>query len=442
VTRARNTLICALALALLGASAAQARTYEVTARTDHKPDGCAATECTLREAVIAANKHKGADTIVLPSRKRYELALASTGEDRAANGDLDVTSGPLTIVHPGRGTATIDANKIDRVFDIGRARTTLDKLTILGGYSNKNDADGDGGGIVVGDLGDAPLTILRSRIVHNRAPWVGGNGGGIDSDSSGLVRLIDSEVSHNDSGGSGGGIEASPDGQVLIQRTTVAANKAAQGGGVMVFGPPVRIVDSTVSANSAAAGPQVEGDGGGIYVDAKGRLELTNSTVANNGAYTSGGGIFADAGGHAAINFSTIARNRADADGKFGGTTGGVHLRTTGVQVPATARVANSIVALNVETGALAADCGGIGFLGTGINLISSTNQGTCSDATPIVAANPLLGPIARNGGPTQTIALLAGSPAIGAAGTGKTPARDQRGVKRTDPDLGAYERR
>jgi CSLREA domain-containing protein len=442
VTGARNTLLCALALALLGAPAAQARTYEVTERKDHKPDVCTATECTLREAIIAANKHHGADTIVLPSRKRYELGLASTGEDRAANGDLDITSGPLAIVHPGRGTATIDANKTDRVFDIGRATTTLDKLTIIGGYSNKTDADGDGGGIVVGDLGDAPLTIRRSRIIHNRAPWVDGNGGGIDSDSSRLVKLIDSEVSNNDSGGSGGGVEASPDGQLLIQRTTVSHNKAAQAGGVMVFGPPVRIVDSTVANNVAAAGPQVEGDGGGIYVDAKGRLDLTNSTVASNRAYTSGGGIFSNAGGHAAINFSTIARNRADADDKFGGTTGGVHLRTTGVAVPATARIANSILALNVETGGIAADCGGIGFLGTGVNLISTTNQGACSDGTPIVAANPLLGPLARNGGPTQTIALLAGSPAIGAAGAGKTPARDQRGVKRTDPDLGAYEAR
>jgi hypothetical protein len=112
------------------------------------------------------------------------------------------------------------------------------------------------------------------------------------------------------------------------------------------------------------------------------------------------------------------------------------------VAVPATARVANSIVALNVEGGGMAADCGGVGFLGAGVNLISTTNQGTCSDGTPIVAANPLLGPLARNGGLTQTIALLAGSPAIGAAGAGRTPARDQRGVKRTDPDLGAYERR
>ena len=67
--------------------------------------------------------------------------------------------------------------------------------------------------------------------------------------------------------------------------------------------------------------------------------------------------------------------------------------------VAAHARIANSVIALNIETGGAAADCGGIGFLGTGINLISSTNQGTCSEAQPIVAANPLLGPLARNGG-------------------------------------------
>jgi CSLREA domain-containing protein len=437
----RRALPCALALLLLPA-AAQARTFEVTTQTDQKPDACTPAECTLREAVIAANRHRGADTIVLPSRKRYELTIASTGEDKAANGDLDITSGPLTIVHPGRGTATIDANRTDRVFDIGRAKTTLEALTILGGYSNKTDADGDGGGIVVGDLGKAPLTILRSRIINNRAPWLGGNGGGIDSDSSGLVKLIDSEVSNNDSGGNGGGIEASPTGRMLIQRTKIANNKAAQAGGVMVFGPPVQIVDSTIAGNVAAASPEVEGDGGGIYVGNKGRLELTNSTVANNGAYTSGGGIFSDAGSQASINFSTIARNRADADSMSGGTTGGIHLRTAGVQVAANARVANSIIALNVEAGGVATDCGGIGFLGTGVNLVTTTNQGQCSERPPIVAANPRLGPLGSNGGPTQTIALLAGSPAIGAAGPGRTPARDQRGVRRSDPDLGAYERR
>jgi len=104
-TLTRRTLACVLAFVLLGASAAEARTYTVNDRTDHAPDGCTRADCTLREAVIAINARKGPDTIVLPSRKPYKLAIASTGEDKAANGDLDITSGPLTIVHPGRGTA-------------------------------------------------------------------------------------------------------------------------------------------------------------------------------------------------------------------------------------------------------------------------------------------------------------------------------------------------
>lgn len=442
-TLTRRTFGCVLAFVLLGASAAEARTFTVNDRTDHAPDGCTAADCTLREAVIAINTRKGPDTIVLPSRKRYELTIVSTGEDKAANGDLDIRSGPLTIVHPGKGTATIDANKIDRVFDIGKAKTTLEKLTIRGGFTHKTDGDGDGGGILTGDFGNAPLTILRSRIIDNRAPWAGAHGGGIDSDNSSLVKVIDSDVSGNDSGGSGGGIEASPDGQILIERTNIARNKAAQAGGVMVFGPPVKIVESTISHNLASAGAGgVEGDGGGINVGAKGRVDLINSTIANNGAFTSGGGIFLDAGSQASILYTTIARNRADADGRFGGTTGGIHLRTAGVRVAANARVSNSVIALNTEAGGVGADCGGLGFLGTGINLISTKNQGTCSTVEPIVAANPLLGPLARNGGRTPTIALLPGSPAIGAATARKTPTRDQRGVKRIDPDLGSYERK
>jgi CSLREA domain-containing protein len=438
VNRLRTTVLGALTLLLVTASAAQARTYTVNTRTDPKPNGCTADDCTLREAVIAANAHKGADTIVLPSTKRYVLGLQSTAENKAANGDLDVTSGPLTILHRGRGTATIDAKKKDRIFDI-KASVTLDTLRLVGGYSNKTDGGGDGGAILVRR---GSLTVLRSGIAGNRAPWVGGNGGGIDSDSSGLVKLVDSYVSSNDSGGSGGGLEASPKGRMLIQRSIVIGNKAAQAGGVMVFGPPVRIVDSTVAENLASAGPGVEGDGGGIFVGNKGRLELTNSTVANNGAYTSGGGIFSDAGSQASISYSTIVRNRADVDDMFGGTTGGIHLRTAGVQVAANARIANSIVALNVEAAGVTTDCGGIGFLGSGVNLITSTGQGKCSEGTPIVVADPRIAKLGDNGGPTPTIALLAGSPAIGAAGPGKAPARDQRGVKRTDPDLGAYERR
>ena len=71
-------LTCSLAVLLLGAGSAQASTYVVNLQTDNKPGACTKKDCTLREAVMAANKHGGADTIVLPSRT---VAPRSAGTD-------------------------------------------------------------------------------------------------------------------------------------------------------------------------------------------------------------------------------------------------------------------------------------------------------------------------------------------------------------------------
>ncbi len=429
-------LVCALAGALVAAPAAPARTFEVSKLGDHQPGACTRSDCTLREAVIAANTRRGADTILLRSRKRYELAIPSSGEDAARNGDLDVTSGPLTIVHRGRGTATIDANRTDRIFDIGAARTRLEKLTIRGGRANLRDAGGDGGGISAGDIGDAPLTIVRSRIVDNISTAVDGNGGGIDTDITGLLKIVESTVARNDAAGDGGGITGSIDGPILIERSTISGNEAGEGGGVMAVGGPVRIVSSTIALNRAVGGLDGEmGDGGGIYVDDQGRLELVNSTVAHNEAIQSGAGIFGEAGGRATIDATTIARNRADSDDATGGESGGIYLSLAQFEV------ANSIVALNLATAGEPADCGGGDFTGSAPNLISTANGG-CGPGAELVDPEPLLGALADYGGPTATIELLPGSPAIGNADPARSPARDQRGLSRDgDPDLGAFER-
>jgi hypothetical protein len=418
------------------AGSAEARTYEVTKRGDHRPRACTAADCTLREAVIAANARRGADTILLPSRRPYRLSIRSSGEDAARDGDLDLTSGPLTIVHRGRGTATIDANRTDRVFDIGAARTRLEKLTIRGGRANPRDAGGDGGGISAGDIGDAPLTIVRSRIVDNIAPAVDGNGGGVDTDINGLLKVIESTVAGNDAAGDGGGITGSLDGPMLIRDSTISGNEAGEGGGLMVVGPPARVESSTIASNRAVAGLDGEaGDGAGLYVDDQGRLELVNATVAHNVAIRSGAGIFGEAGGRALIGATTIARNRADSDDFEGGESGGIYLALAQFEVE------NSIIALNLATAGEPADCGGGDFTGSAPNLISTTNGG-CGPGAELVDPEPLLGPLADNGGATATLALLPGSPAIGNADPARSPARDQRGNERDDdPDLGAFER-
>ena len=112
-----------LALALLVAPVAEARRYEVNVRVDHRPGACTLDDCTLREAVIAANARQGRDTIVLPAawtlRARRGGAPVRTGR---RNGDLDITSGPLEDGAPREGEGDDQRqSRRDRVFDIGAA---------------------------------------------------------------------------------------------------------------------------------------------------------------------------------------------------------------------------------------------------------------------------------------------------------------------------------
>ena len=304
--------------------------------------------------MIAANARPGPDTIALRGG-RHELSLASTGEDAAADGDLDITSGPLVVTRRGPGRAVIDANGIDRVFDIGAARTRLQRLVITGGNAHPIDGDGDGGGISAGDLGDAPVTLVDSQVIDNRAPGVDGNGGGIDTDIAGTLTVIRSRIIRNVAGGDGGGITGSVDGPTVISRSTIADNRAGEGGGVMVV-DQARITDSTIAGNHVVGGGDGEvGDGAGIYVDDEGVLTLVNATLTGNRAHRHGAAVFGEAGGRAALRAVTIARNRADADGSGDGAGGGVYADR------ARFTLSNAIVALNTAAGGARADCDATG---------------------------------------------------------------------------------
>ena len=358
--------------------------------------------------MIAANARPDPGTIALRGG-RHELSLASTGEDAAADGDLDITSGPLLVTRRGPGRAVIDANGIDRVFDIGAARTRLQRLVITGGNAHPVDGDGDGGGISAGDLGDAPVTLVDSEVIDNRAPAVDGNGGGI----SGSV-----------------------DGPTVISRSTIADNRAGEGGGVMVV-DQARITNSTIAGNHVVGGGDGEvGDGAGIYVDDEGVLTLVNATLTGNRAHRHGAAVFGEAGGRAALRAVTIARNRADADGSGDGAGGGVYADR------ARFTLSNAIVALNTAAGGARADCDATGTVTGSPTLVSVPGTGGCRLAGALIARDPRLAPLAANGGLTRTIALRRGSPAVGAARAGSAPPRDQRGVRRSDPDLGAFELR
>jgi hypothetical protein len=132
---------------------------------------------------------------------------------------------------------------------------------------------------------------------------------------------------------------------------------------------------------------------------------------------------------------STVADNVAP-----GGAAGGIFVGTFTAGSP-TLTLVNTIVARNssyqCQYGPFGP--GPVTFTSLGHNLLGDPS--CAAGAADVIAADPRLGPLAANGGPTQTQALLAGSPAIDAADPAASPATDQRGVARgARPDIGAYE--
>jgi hypothetical protein len=223
------------------------------------------------------------------------------------------------------------------------------------------------------------------------------------------------------------------DADVVLSRVTIQHGSYAYGGGILNYGI-LTIKASTISGNRA---PGIHGGlGGGIRND--GTLTINNSTLSGNveegrsGDYGGGGGIRND--GTLTIHNSTLSGNKASGGG--------------GINNRVTATLQNSIVANSPAGG----NCGGT-LTSKGYNLSS---DGTCnfSNTGDLNNINPNLGPLQNNGGPTQTQALLSGSPAIDAGnpsgctdGHGHLLKTDQRGKPRPDKedsggcDMGAYER-
>jgi hypothetical protein len=286
---------------------------------------------------------------------------------------------------------------------------TIDRsLTIAGSGAPTTIVDG-GGVNRVFTISEATAHVaLSSMTIRNGLAK--GTGGGILN--SGVLRVIASTVSGNTSfgGSSGGGITNSTGATLTISRSTVSGNVAAV---------PCNPIFNHWCGSI----------GGGIYN--QGRLTVNNSTIAGNGALK-GGGI--GSGGTAAINNCTIARN-------FAGSGGGI--------LAVAATLQNSILANN-----FAGNCAG-GFVMTskGYNLSSDSS---CNFTGPgdLNNTDPMLGPLQYNGGPTQTMALPSGSPAVDAGNPsgctdslGHLLTTDQRGKPRPDTedtggcDMGAYER-
>ena len=249
------------------------------------------------------------------------------------------------------------------------------------------------------NAGVRPFEIAAGTVTMNRLTVTGGNMGGIDD---------------------GGGILNSG-GNLTLNNATVTGNTADTGGGGIYNGATLAINQSTVSNNT---GTDASANGGGIAN--VGTLTIYNSTVSGNTA-VNGGGI-SNIAGALTLNSVTIAANTANS--------AGAGLYT--VLTPATLK--NSILADNIG----AADCE-LGPSGSitddGYNLVENPGGCILSGTGSIINTDPALGPLADNGGDTETHTLLTGSPAIDAGDT--LEVTDQRGQPRPfglADDMGAFE--
>ncbi|HUT77096.1 MAG TPA: right-handed parallel beta-helix repeat-containing protein, partial [Polyangia bacterium] len=320
------------------------------------------------------------------------------------------------------------------IYNQDASTTVVTRSTFTGNVANTR-----GGGIY--NQNDGAFTLEHSRMEDNRAEGAGfsRDGGAVFTQNTSSFTIVRSVLANNEAQDAGGAIFVQNDSALAISDTTISGNTASgtaasDGGGAIYANndSALLIARSTLSGNTSA------GDAGGISRNNDGQLLMHNSTVSGNTAGGNGGGIIFDSfggGAFIALESSTVAGNSAV------GLGGGIYNEGDPLQEAGFER---SIIASNTAAGA-ANDCATDGtgvFVSNGFNLDST---GTCGLGAPgdIANGNPALGPLADNGGPTETRALLTGSDAIDAAGNCTSPVIDQRGVDRplgAACDIGAYE--
>lgn len=473
--------------------------------------------CTLREAILAANNNLAIDGCPAGegSIRADVITFAVSGTILMSHPDGElVIEESLIIEGNGRTNTILDAQHNSRILLIedGRA-VTLRHMTVQNGATDPTYVNATGGAILNGPV---PL-FLEDVLVQDSRAEGGFSAGGGGVASLGRLTMIDSEVRNNSADGSynGGGGILIQDAPLLIQDSIISNNSVENGGGgggIFFLGDVMTVTDSLIENNTAdfsvyggggifAVGrlsvqssviqgnsiDESSGSGGGIYCECvsmqiisstirensaafalggggiaglsgTGQWQILNSTISyNSAAFASqgGGGIWLEIGDAYLID-STVSLNTADSSGLGGGgvllgPSGGMDLRFStvanntavsaqggGLYNEGSIEFWNSIFAGNSPT-----NCFNTGVMGTdGFNL-SSDNSCELSSPDDLPVVNPLLGELQDNGGPTETHALPANSPAVDAGECYDAVPTDQRGVARPyGPacDIGAFE--
>ena len=269
-----------------------------------------------------------------------------------------------------------------------------------------------GGGLAIG-----PATLTDCTISGNYAQ----TGGGVVVGGGSM--LTDCTISGNSASSQGGGLVLQGSPTITVSGCTISDNTAGSKGGGLYNSGTATISDCTISGNSAGTA------GGGLYnLGFAYDLVLTNCTIAVNYAGSNGGGLY-NAGPGTTLTACTISGNSA------GSECGGIYGAGGG-----TATLIDTLVAYNRGY-----DISGVGTSGSN-DLIGTAayyevwpQNGVDGN---IVGFEPDLGGLGDYGGPLQTVALLPGSPAIGAGTVVSGITTDERGfpLDSPNPDIGAFQ--
>ncbi|MCX6583199.1 MAG: hypothetical protein NT166_23740 [Candidatus Aminicenantes bacterium] len=459
---------------------------------------------SLRAAITEANTNGEDNTIYLPAG--IYILSGAADDDANVGGDLDIdTDRKLTITGQGKNKSYIDGNGIDRVLHILNGTVSITDLTIRNGKAPDNLGKGGGyGGAGIYNCGN--LILTRCVIKENRAgmggdgdcefdSYDGGYGGGIYNQRMlTLNKCIimdnragnggDNYLCNNRAGDGGGGGGILNSGVSIINNCIITSNDAGNGGDSNFLGQGsdggggggiyntniLTINNCTISNNKGGENGTTEwssmgggGNGGGIYNN--GNLTMSGCTINDNTTGmsfegSSGGGIY---------NIKNLMLIACTISGNYALYGGGLYNSANSQLIGATVAynegigifnvfegiisLKNSIVTNNIRApwGIYGPDCYGTFDL-VSYSLIADTTDCilTGFQKANILGQDPLLGPLADNGGPTKTHALLPGSPAID-AGNRSGLYTDQRGYKRPinipgipnvsdGADIGAYE--
>jgi hypothetical protein len=323
----------------------------------------------------------------------------------------------------------------------------ISNTTVSGNY-----AESKGGGLYF-DENDLGITIDSSTITGNHSTDDAGGGISLYTPYA-AATITNTTVSGNVAeNGGGGGVYTSSDesssAPISIYNSTISGNQAQNGWGGGLYtgheGSPVSVFNSTISGNTASK------EGGGVSFVGYYGLNLTQTTITNNTG-TTFGGLYLPANNsqltarHAAHHAATTQAN-ADKPGHRAGSKG---VKGQGIKLPVGGQTSSvgTIIAGNQGT-----DIGPGSTIDSNHSLFGTIASGTTVNdlGGTQKGVDPLLGPLADNGGPTQTHALLPGSPAINASTdpvasfTGNTYDQRGPGFLRADVvsglvDIGAFE--